>query len=66
MNQLSPKDLVQALVDAGMSQTVIARITKTSQPTIGRILSGDHKDPRSSTVDALRALYQQVMAPKAA
>jgi len=59
MKPLSAQELVQALLARGLSQTEIANCAKVSQPTIARIASGDHKDPRSSTVDALRAMYSE-------
>lgn len=58
VNSKSPQELIEALIDLGLTQTEISEITKVSQPTIARIKKGDHKDPRSSTVDALRALYE--------
>lgn len=59
MKPLSGQELVRALIAAGLSQTKIASIANVSQPTIARIASGDHKDPRSSTMDALRQLYSE-------
>lgn len=53
MTNHTPKRLIQALIDAGDNQSDIERETGISQATISRILSGDHGDPRSSTVTKL-------------
>ncbi|MGN8062775.1 helix-turn-helix domain-containing protein [Ralstonia sp. 22111] len=52
----TPRQLIQAAIDAGMTQAEIASAARVTQATISRILSGDHTDPRSSTVEKLRAL----------
>ncbi len=51
-----PDELVCALIRAGWSQEQIATATDVSQPTICRIYSGRHKDPRYSVVEKLRHL----------
>lgn len=51
-----PVDLVHTLIRAGWSQEAIADATDVSQPTICRIYSGRHKDPRYSVVEKLRQL----------
>lgn len=50
------RELVQALIDAGYTQTEIEAKTGVKQATISRILSGKHADPRSSTVAKLRQM----------
>ncbi|KDC00150.1 DNA-binding helix-turn-helix protein [Bordetella bronchiseptica D993] len=52
-----PDELVCALIRAGWSQEQIADATDVSQPTICRIYSGRHKDPRYSVVENLMLLY---------
>lgn len=61
MNKMSvytkkPDELVLVLRKSGWSQEQIAEATGVSQPTICRILSGQHKDPRYSVVERLREL----------
>lgn len=51
-----PSELVLDLRRSGWSQEQIAVATGVSQPTICRILSGQHKDPRYSVVERLREL----------
>lgn len=51
-----PDELVCTLIRAGWSQEQIAAATDVSQPTICRIYSGKHKDPRYSVVEKLRQL----------
>ena len=51
-----PDELVCTLIRAGWSQEEIAAATDVSQPTICRIYSGRHKDPRYSVVEKLRQL----------
>lgn len=51
-----PDELVRILLRAGWSQEEIAASVNVAQPTISRILSGQHKDPRYSVVEKLRNL----------
>lgn len=51
-----PDELVCTLVRAGWSQGEIAEAIDATQPTVSRILSGRHKDPRYSVVEKLRQL----------
>ncbi|WP_197331160.1 helix-turn-helix domain-containing protein [Ralstonia syzygii] len=51
-----PDELICTLIRAGWSQEQIAEATEVSQPTICRIYSGRHKDPRYSVVEKLRQL----------
>ncbi len=51
-----PDELVCALIRAGWSQGDIANAIDATQPTVSRILSGRHKDPRYSVVEKLRRL----------
>lgn len=63
-----PDELVCALIRAGWTQDQIADAVDVSQPTVCRIYSGRHKDPRYSVVEKLRRLvldlgdFQQVQA----
>ena len=52
----TPQELVQALLKRGCTQQDLAAAACVSQATISRMASGQHKDPKSSTVDALRLL----------
>lgn len=54
-----PDELVRSLIRAGMSQESIAAAIETTQPTVSRILSGRHKDPRYSVVEKLRQLVAE-------
>lgn len=54
--ELEPEELILTLIRAKWSQEEIAEAIEVSQPTICRILSGKHKDPRYSIVKKLRAL----------
>lgn len=58
------KQDLEALTKAGFSQTFISARTKISQPTLSRILSGSHKDPKSSTTAAIRKLAEKCAATK--
>lgn len=51
-----PDELVCTLIRAGWSQCEIADAIDATQPTVSRILSGRHKDPRYSVVEKLRQL----------
>lgn len=51
-----PDELVRTLIRAGWSQEAIASSIGVTQPTVSRILSGRHKDPRYSVVEKLRQL----------
>ncbi len=54
MLNCSPQDLIKKIVDAGFSQTFVSKETGISQPTISRIFSGVHKDPKSSVIERLK------------
>jgi len=64
-NMCTAKDDLEALEKAGFTQTFISGRTKISQPTLSRILSGNHKDPKSSTTAAIRKLAEKCLANKA-
>jgi predicted transcriptional regulator len=56
--------LIERIVQAtGKNEAQIARLAKTTQPTINRIRSGAIKDPRSSLTERLRRLYEREVAP---
>lgn len=55
-----PDQLVSALQSAGWSQEDIAAAVGVSQPTICRILNGQHRDPRYSVVQRLRQLVLEL------
>ncbi|WP_312165877.1 helix-turn-helix domain-containing protein [Massilia timonae] len=61
----TPQQAVQQLVAAGHSQAVIADRAGVKQPTISRILSGEHKDPKSSVLIKLNEFADQVAAEAA-
>lgn len=52
----SAQQLVVELLERGFTQQELAAAAQVSQATISRIASGQHKDPKSSTVDRLRLL----------
>lgn len=60
----TPQKHVEQIIKAGYSQTYIAEQTGISQPTISRILSGEHTDPKSSTASALKRLAEKVAPQK--
>lgn len=59
MTITTPQSLIQTLIAAGDSQLDIERGSGVSQATISRILSGEHEDPKSSTVNKLTAYAAQ-------
>lgn len=62
----TPREIVQAAIDAGWTQSKIAAESGVPQATISRILSGEHNDPRFSTVEKLRAIKVKKPRRKAA
>lgn len=56
---LPPKSLVETLLSMGLTQKQIEEETGVSQATISRILNGNHKDPRYSTISKLSRLREQ-------
>lgn len=62
MNLPTPQELVRTLIGAGYSQSVIAERAGVKQPTISRILSGEHDDPKSSVLIKLNKFAQEVLA----
>jgi len=56
----APDELIRSLLRAGWSQEDIASAIGATQPTVSRILSGRHKDPRYRVVEALRHLVSQL------
>jgi len=62
MTLRTAQESVQALVAAGFSQSAIAERANVKQPTISRILSGEHKDPKSSVLINLNAFVEEVNA----
>lgn len=54
MSLETPQELVKELISAGFSQQVIADVAGVKQPTISRILSGEHTDPKSSVLIKLK------------
>ena len=55
-----PDELIRNLLKSGWSQEAIASALDVSQPTVCRILSGKHKDPRYSVVEKLRQLVLSI------
>jgi predicted transcriptional regulator len=62
MTLRTAQEAARVLVTAGFSQEVIARRANVKQPTISRILSGEHKDPKSSVTISLNAFVDEVGA----
>ncbi len=61
----TPQELVKFLTDAGFSQAVIAERAGVKQPTISRILSGKHDDPKSSVLNRLNEFANETAAQTA-
>lgn len=57
----TPKELIEKLLAAGHSQTAIGERAGVKQPTISRILSGDHTDPKSSVLIKLYEFADEVL-----
>ncbi|HCM5144768.1 helix-turn-helix transcriptional regulator [Klebsiella aerogenes] len=62
MRTLTPQEIIVALNQLGLTQTVIKERTGISQASLSRIYSGRNGDPRLSVVRALESLYQEVTA----
>jgi predicted transcriptional regulator len=60
MSLETPQALVKELIDAGYSQTVIGDRAGVKQPTISRILSGEHTDTKSSVLIKLKEFADEV------
>lgn len=60
MNLPTPQELVKTLIDAGYSQAAIAEVAGVKQPTISRILSGEHDDPKSSVLVKLHKFAEEI------
>lgn len=60
MTLRTPQELVKELIDAGYSQAAIAEHAGVKQPTISRILSGEHDDPKSSVLIKLTKFADQI------
>lgn len=54
MSLETPQELVKKLINAGFSQQILADAAGVKQPTISRILSGEHADPKSSVFIRLK------------
>jgi predicted transcriptional regulator len=62
MSLHTPQEIIKELVAAGHSQTAIAERAGVSQPTISRIMSGEHDDPKSSVLIKLSQFANEVAA----
>lgn len=60
MHRLTPKEIVQELLEKGETQLSIEAGSGVSQATISRILNGKADDCRTSTVEKLSAYASQV------
>ena len=58
----TPQELVKFLTESGFSQAVIAERAGVKQPTISRILSGKHDDPKSSVLNRLNEFANETEA----
>jgi hypothetical protein len=59
MDTLTAHDILKKLSESGESDTEIANATGIPQPTISRIRSGAHADPRESTAIKIRAYWDK-------
>lgn len=66
MTLRTAQQCAQYLVAANISQAAIAKRTGVKQPTISRILSGEHKDPKGSVLVSLNEYAAEVEAQQAA
>lgn len=57
----TPNEIVEDLILMGWTQRQIAEATKTTQPTIHRILHGASVTHKYQLVDALRKLESELM-----
>ena len=64
MSIQTPQELVRFLVAAGYPQAVIADRAGVKQPTISRILSGEHDDPKSSVLIKLSEFADEISSLK--
>lgn len=62
---MNASDKLRSLLAGGMSQSDIARAVGVSQPTISRIISGQH-DMKASTAARIDAVWSAVVASRAA
>jgi transcriptional regulator with XRE-family HTH domain len=62
MTLRTAQQCAQFLVAANISQAAIAKRANITQPTVSRILSGDHKDPKGSVLIALNEYVSEVEA----
>lgn len=60
MDTLSSSEKLQALLTAGLTTVEVARETGISQPTISRIATGRHAEPRERSVRAIDAYYAKI------
>lgn len=61
---MEARDLVNALIQAEMTQAAIAERTGIPQPTISKISRGDVKDVMSRNYRRLLALHSEVLATR--
>jgi predicted transcriptional regulator len=54
---VQPAKLITRILQTGKTEAEIARLARTTQPTINRIRSGAIKDPRSSLTERLRRVH---------
>lgn len=59
----TPKEIVDQALAAGFSQSFLQQETGISQPTISRIKSGAHADPKSSTFAKLEVFARKFLKP---
>ena len=57
---------LQTLLASGWTQTAISKEVGVAQPTISRIISNKHSDPRASSAYAIDRLYDRVISEKVA
>ena len=58
---MNTKKQIKKLLALGLTQDIVASETKTTQPTISRILNGLHVDVKASTALAVDALYRKTI-----
>lgn len=61
---MEARDYVLALIELGLTQTVIAERTGIPQPTVSKVARGDVADVLSRNYRKLQALHEEVLAEK--
>ncbi|MDR5612431.1 MAG: helix-turn-helix transcriptional regulator [Arsenophonus sp.] len=61
---MAPKNMIEYLINSGLTQIQIQQKTGISQLSISRLLSGKNSDPRISVLKAIESLYLEAKNSK--